>query len=244
MESFNLLAEYMFKNGLIEKPTPSALLRNSITKLLTLHHDDIENYRTLKRQGTANKNGHQLRNIEKNQILRNEHLHPPVNDDGHPHHKSMDMTSVKGSHPQENVHDHNVPKNLEPSSIHTQEDLKEPKEMQFLGNNEQPRAEDPIANLYKIDLAKFMYTLVMLDRQNKSKLVYLEVHEGTKEALHIIPSYGLEDWKKKRQIKSSSLISIPKREGTTMYKMQISIDRNKGCQNPREPHSLNCLPIR
>jgi hypothetical protein len=44
--------------------------------------------------------------------------------------------------------------------------------MQFLENNEQPRAEDPIANLYKLDLAKFMYTLVMLDRQNKSKLVY------------------------------------------------------------------------
>ena len=61
-----------------------------------------------------------------------------------------------------------------------------------------PRAEDPIANLYKIDLAKFMYTLVMLDRQNKSKLVYLEVDEVTKEVLHIIPSYGLENWKKEK----------------------------------------------
>ena len=50
--------------------------------------------------------------------------------------------------------------------------------MQFLGNNEQPRVEDPIANLYKIDLAKFMYTLVMLDRQSKNKLVYFEVDES------------------------------------------------------------------
>ena len=69
--------------------------------------------------------------------------------------------------------------------------------MQFLGNNEHSRAEDPITNLYKLDLAKFMYTLVMLDRQNKSKLLYLEVNEVTKEVLHIIPSYGLESWKEK-----------------------------------------------
>jgi hypothetical protein len=188
----------MYKNGLIEKPTPSSILRNSILDLLKNHHDDIENYRTLKRQGPANKNGHQLINIGKNQILGNEHLHPPVNDDGRTHHQIMDMTPVKGSHPQENVHDHKVPKNLEPSGIQdTQEELKEPKEVQFLGNYEQSRAEDPIANLYKIDLAKFMYTLVSLDRQNKSKLVYL-VDEVTKEVLHIIPSYGLENWKKEK----------------------------------------------
>ena len=199
LESFNLLAEWMYKNGLIDKPTPSSILRNSILDLLKNHHDDIKNYRTLKRQGPANKNGHQLLNIEKNQILGNEHLHPPVNDDGRTHHQNMDMTPVKGSHPQENVHDHEVPKNLEPSGIQdTLEELKEPKEVQFLGNYEQSRAEDPIANLYKIDLAKFMYTLVSLDRQNKSKLVYLEVDEVTKEVLHIIPSYGLENWKKEK----------------------------------------------
>ena len=94
--------------------------------------------------------------------------------------------------------------NLEPSSIQsTQEELKKTKrEMQFLGNNEQPRAEDPIANLYKIDLAKFMYTLVTLDRRSKSKLVYLEVDEVTKEVLHIIPSYGLENWKKEKADKN------------------------------------------
>jgi hypothetical protein len=89
-----------------------------------------------------------------------------------------------------------------PLHLHTQEELKEPKEVQFLGNYEQSTAEDPIANLYKLDLAKFMYTLVMLDRQNKSNLVYLEVDEVTKEVLHIIPSYGLENWKKERQQKS------------------------------------------
>jgi hypothetical protein len=199
LESFNLLAECMYKDGLIEKPTPSSILRNSILDLLNNHHDDIENYRTLKRQGPANKNGHQLLNIEKNQILGNKHPHPPVNDEGRTHHQNMDMTPVKGSHPQENVHDHEVPKNLEPSGIQdTLEELKEPKEVQFLGNYEQSRAEDPIANLYKIDLAKFMYTLVSLDRQNKSKLVYLEVDEVTKEVLHIIPSYGLENWKKEK----------------------------------------------
>jgi hypothetical protein len=44
-----------------------------------------------------------------------------------------------------------------------------------------------------------MYILVKLDWQNNSKLVYLEVNEATKEVLHIIPSYGLEKWKKERQ---------------------------------------------
>ena len=209
LESFNLLAECMYKNGLIEKPTPSSILRNSILDLLNNHHDDIENYRTLKRQGPANNNGHQLRNIEKNQILGNKHLHPPVNDDGRTHHQGMNMAPVKETeYLREKVHDNNrLPmnyENLEPSSIQrTQEELKKTKrEMQFLGNNEQPRAEDPIANLYKIDLAKFMYTLVMLDRQNKSKLVYLEVDEVTKEVLHIIPSYGLENWKKEKADKN------------------------------------------
>jgi hypothetical protein len=205
LESFNLLAEYMYKNGLIEKPTPSSILRNSMLDLLNNHHDDIENYRTLKRQGPANKNGHQLINIGKNQILGNKHLHPPVNDDGRTHHQGMNMAPVKETeYLREKVHDNNKLSmnygNLEPSGIQrTQEELKKTKrEMQFLGNNEQPRTENPIANLYKIDLAKFMYTLVMLDRQNKSKLVYLEVNEVTKEVLHIIPSYGLEKWKKEK----------------------------------------------
>jgi hypothetical protein len=207
LESFNLLAECMYREGLIDKPTPSSILRNSILDLLKNHHDDIENYRIAKKQRTANNNGHQpiIRKIEKNQILGNKHLHPPVNNDGRTYHQSMNKAPVKESHPQEKVHDNNMLpmnyENLEPSSIQsTQEGLEGPKqEMQFLGNNEQPRAEDPIANLYKLDLAKFMYTLVMLDRQNKSKLVYLEVDEVTKEVLHIIPSYGLEDWKKRQQ---------------------------------------------
>ena len=48
---------------------------------------------------------------------------------------------------------------------------------------------------------KYIYTLVMLDRQNKTKLVYLEVNEVAKEVLHIIPTYGQENWKKERQEK-------------------------------------------
>ncbi len=71
--------------------------------------------------------------------------------------------------------------------------------MQFLRNSEQPRAEDPISNLYELDIAKYMYTLVMIDRQSKIKTVYLEVNETTKEVIHIIPSYGLENWKKRQQ---------------------------------------------
>ena len=122
LESFNLLAECMYKNGLIEKPTASSILRNSILHLLNNHHDDIENYRTLKRQGTANNNGHQLINIEKNQILGNKHLHLPVNDDGQTHHQGMNMAPVKETeYLREKVHDNNkLPmnyENLEPSNI-------------------------------------------------------------------------------------------------------------------------------
>jgi hypothetical protein len=207
LESFNLLAECMYKNGLIEKPTTSTILRNSVLDLLNNHRDDIENYRTLKRQGPANNNGHQLINIEKNKILGNKHLHPPLNDDRRTHHQGLNMAPAKETeYLRGKVHDNNklpMSENPEPSSIQrTQEELKKTKrEMQFPGNNERPRAEDPIANLYEIDLAKFMYTLVMLDRQNNSKLVYLEVDEVTKEVLHIIPSYGLEKWKKEGQQK-------------------------------------------
>ena len=193
----------MYKNGLIEKPTPSSILRNSILDLLNNHHDDIENYRTLKRQGPANNNGHQLINIEKNQILGNKHLHPPVNNvDGRT--QGMNRTFVNGSgYPQEKVQDHNkLPmnnKNLESSHIGpTQERLKEPKEIEAIGNSQQPRAEDPIPNLYKLDLAKYMFTLVMIDRQSKNKLVYFEVDETTKEVIALIPSYGLEKWKKEK----------------------------------------------
>jgi hypothetical protein len=184
LESFNLLAECMYKDGLIEKSTPSSILRNSILDLLNNHHDDIENYHTLKRQGLANNNGHKLINIEKNQILGNKHPHPPVNNNGRTHHQGMNMAPVKETeYLRGKVHDNNklpMNENPEPSSIQsTQEELKKTKrEMQFPGNNEQFGAEDPIANLYRLDLAKFMYTLVMLDRQNKSKLVYLEVDEG------------------------------------------------------------------
>ena len=84
--------------------------------------------------------------------------------------------------------------------------------MQFPGNNQQPRAEDPIANLYKLDLAKYMYTLVMLDKQSKDKTVYLEVNEATREVIYLIPSYGLDAWKKEKATKSHTPISISKRE--------------------------------
>jgi hypothetical protein len=120
----------------------------------------------------------------------------------------MNMAPVKETeYLRGKVHDNNkLPMNygnLEPSSIQsTQEELKEPKEVQFLGNYEQSTAEDPIDNLYKLDLAKCMYTLVTLDRQNKTKLVYLEVDEVTKEVLHIIPSYGLENWKEEKADKN------------------------------------------
>jgi hypothetical protein len=207
-DSLNLLIKYLFKTGVIETSTPSALLRNSITQLLKSYQDDIGNYRITKEQSTANNNGHQLRNIESNQILGNEHIHSRVNNVYEQHHQVMNMTLVKGSgYPLEKVQDHNklTMNNKDPESSHiqsTQEKLKEPQDMQFLGNNEQPRAEDPIANHYKLDLAKFMYTLVTLDRQNKSKLVYLEVDEVTKEVLHIIPPYGLENWKKEKADKN------------------------------------------
>jgi len=175
-DSFNLLVEHLSKTGAIQTFTPSALLRYSITQLLNTYRNDIESYRIAKNQSTANNNGHQLRNIENNQILGSEHIHSHVNDDGRTYQQGLNMTSVKeGEYPQEKELSMSN-KNHEPSSTQsTQEELKEPKEVRFLGNNEQPRTEDPITNLYKLDLAKFMYTLVIVDRRSKDKLVYLEI---------------------------------------------------------------------
>ena len=191
-DSFSLLIEYLSKAGVIQTSTPSALLRNNITQLLTSYRDDIENYRITKKQGTVNNNGHQLRDIENNQILGNGHLHLPVNDDRKTHHTGVNSTLANGcEYPQEKVLSMSN-KNHEPSSIQsTQEELKEPQEMEAIENREQPKS-DPIANLYKLDLAKYMYTLVMLDRRSKNKLICLEVDETTKEVVDLIPSYDLK----------------------------------------------------
>ena len=43
---FNILAEYLYNNGLIESYTPSALLRANIDHLLLKYHDKLEEYCT------------------------------------------------------------------------------------------------------------------------------------------------------------------------------------------------------
>ncbi len=95
-DSFNLLVEYLSKTGVIETSTPSALLRNSITQLLNTYRNDIENYRIAKKQSTANNNDHRLGNIERNQILGNEQLHPSANNDGRIYPQGMNRYSCKG----------------------------------------------------------------------------------------------------------------------------------------------------
>jgi hypothetical protein len=204
-DSFNLLVEYLSKTGVIETCTPSALLRNSIIQLLNTYSNEIENYRTLKRQGFTSNTSYVLGNIENGKILGNEHLHLSVNDDGRSYQQGMNKAPVKEREDlQEKVHDYDKPlisyKNQQPSHIQsTREEFKEPQEMRFHGNDVQYRTEDPTANLYKLDMFKYMYTLVMIDRHSKDKTVYLEVNEATKEVMHLVPSYGLDAWKKRQQ---------------------------------------------
>ena len=90
-DSFNLLVEFLSKTGVIETCTPSALLRNSITQLLNTYSNEIENYRITK----ANNNGHQIRNIENNQTLGDEHLHPSVNNDVRAYPQDMNILLQK-----------------------------------------------------------------------------------------------------------------------------------------------------
>ena len=129
---------------------------------------------------------------------------------GRTHHQGMNMAPVKETeYLRQKVHDYNkLPtndRNLESDSISTRADLKESKqEMQFLGISEQHEAEDPIANLYKLDIAKYMYTLVMIDRQSKIKTVYLEIDEATKDVIHLVPSYGRDVWKNEKAIRTST----------------------------------------
>ena len=173
-ESFILLTEYLYKNGLIDKPTPSALLRDSMMRLLDHYHDNIENYRTIKKQSTEKSTHHHhqiITSFEKKQNLEKEpsnmsnqkdQLLQPVNDDDASVHQAANTTPVKG-------------------------DEKQPEKVQ-----------DHTASLYRMDLRKFMLVLVTIDRnmKNSSKVnVYLEMAPD-KEVASIIPPYSLEAWKK------------------------------------------------
>jgi hypothetical protein len=40
-DRFNLLSKYLYRKGVIETPTPSALLRHSVDYVLRCHHNEM-----------------------------------------------------------------------------------------------------------------------------------------------------------------------------------------------------------
>jgi hypothetical protein len=53
-DKFNLLAEYLFENGLSESFTPSALLHDIIEHLLVEYHDGLVDYESLQSLNNTN----------------------------------------------------------------------------------------------------------------------------------------------------------------------------------------------
>jgi hypothetical protein len=136
-ESFNLLAEYLFKIGVVENPTPSAFLRNYITQLVSSYHDDIENYRITKKLSThdddllqpiimANTQNKQNLSLESSNLSIQREQQLPLVNDGRVHHQDMNMVPVKDKDQPEVQDCDNLPigyKNPLSSSIQsTQED--------------------------------------------------------------------------------------------------------------------------
>jgi uncharacterized protein (UPF0248 family) len=65
--SFNRLAEHLFKNGVVEKPLMSTVLRDSINKMLNHYHRDLENYRIVKIQDSESDENKQESLTSRNQ---------------------------------------------------------------------------------------------------------------------------------------------------------------------------------
>jgi hypothetical protein len=135
-DSFNLLAEYLFKTGMVENSTPSALLRNYITQLLSSYHDDIENYRITKKLSThddllqpiimANTQNKQNLSLDSSSVTIQRKQQLPLVNYGRVLQNDMNTAPTKDKDQLEEVQDRdNLPisyKNLQPSNIHSQED--------------------------------------------------------------------------------------------------------------------------
>lgn len=65
--SFNRLAEHLFKNGVVEKPLMSTVLRDNINKMLNHYHRDLENYRIVKIQDSGSDENKQESLTSRNQ---------------------------------------------------------------------------------------------------------------------------------------------------------------------------------
>jgi hypothetical protein len=165
-ESFNLLAEYLFKTGVVENTTPSAFLRNYITQLVSSYHDDIENYRITKKLSThdddllqpiimANTQNKQNLSLDSSSVTIQREQLPPLVNDGRVH-QDMNMVPVKDKDQPEVQDCDNLPigyKNPLSSSIQsTQEDeryvqiqkeLQDTKrELEYMRQQQQQKAEE------------------------------------------------------------------------------------------------------
>jgi hypothetical protein len=127
LESFNLLAECMYREGLIDKPTPSTILRNGILDLLNTYRNDIENYRTLKNQSMGNIDiHHQL--ITRNSGYKQSPVRDPSNNNGQDDPHQYDI--LKLEQPQIDIASTNSSSSVSSTSVRSADHSDEPLQKQ------------------------------------------------------------------------------------------------------------------
>jgi hypothetical protein len=210
-ESFNLLAEYLFKTGVVENTTPSTLLRNYITQILSSYQDDIENYRITKKLSTHDDllQPMIMTNTQNKQNLSLDSP-APAKDKDQP--EVLDRDSLTISH-----------KN-QPSSIQsTQEDeryvqiqieLQDTKrELEYMRQQQQQKAEEIGGNAsstreekdeyFRLDLNRHMTVIHLIYRNTRNKphaYIYLEPDKN-KDINAIVPDYSFEKYKNEKAAK-------------------------------------------
>jgi hypothetical protein len=216
-ESFNLLAEYLFKPGIVENSTPSALLRNYITQILSSYHDDIENYRITKKLSTHDDDLLQPIIMTNTQNKRNLSLDSlvPAKDKDQPEVQDCDNLPIGYKNPL-------------PSSIQsTQEDerykqiqqeLQDTKrELEDLRQQQHQKAEEIGGNgnyiasstreekdeYFRLDLNRHMTVIHLIYRNTRNRphvYIYLEPDKN-KDITGIIPDYNFENYKNEKAAK-------------------------------------------
>jgi hypothetical protein len=214
--SFNRLAVQLFKNGLIEKPLKSTLLRDCIVNILNQHQ--------------VIPNQHQVLSLESSNLSIQREQQLPLVNDGRVHHQDMNMVPVKDKDQPEVQDCDNLPigyKNPLSSSIQsTQEDeryvqiqkeLQDTKrELEDLRQQQYQKAEEIGGNgnnivsstreedeYFRLDLNRFITVLNLIARHPRNRphlYAYLEPDKN-KDIAQVIAPYNFEEYKNEKAAK-------------------------------------------
>jgi hypothetical protein len=229
--SFNRLAVHLFKNGLIEKPLISTLLRDCIVNILN-QHQVLPNQHSIEKQGSKSDENKQGLSLESsNPSIQREQQLTLVND-GRVHNQDMNMAPTKDKDQPEQVQDcDNLPigyKNPLPSSIQStqeherykqiQKELQDTKrELEDLRQRQQQKAEEIGGNgnnivsstreekdeYFRLDLNRHMTVLNLIARhpRNRPHLYAYLEPDKNKDIAQVIAPYNFEEYKNEKAAK-------------------------------------------